>query len=184
MITGNSHASMLGDSWKGMLEVALEKGQNPLLNLGAGAGLLESLPVLVALHAFAQERRDITSPTVVVGGAPVAWLAALLHEPGSALHPSPPLQVVYGGPDVATHIASVELLAPPAHGAQIPAGLMTLLAPATQTGALLWETLPLAFAATPGATAQPAASPATGDRWLGWLGGGLALLLVILSLLF
>lgn len=184
MNTGNSPATGLSDSWQNRIEVALESGQNPLLNLGAGAGLLESIPVLVAFHAFAQERRDLTAPTVVVGGAPVLWLASLLHEPRPAPNSSPPLQVIFGGPDVATHIASVEMLGPPTPAPQVPAGLATLVAPATQSGAWLWATLPLAVAEIPDANAQPTSTAVAGDSWLGWLGSGLALLLVILALLF
>jgi hypothetical protein len=190
MITGNSRAETLSDAWQGLIELALERGQTPLLNLGAGAGLLENIPTLVALHAFAQTRRDLATPLVVAGGAPIIWLAALLHdvETGPDRDPtqSPPLQVVYSGPDLATQSATIELFAHPGASSQIPQtppGLANLLAPASQGGAPLWETLPLFLAATPAGDPQPTPTPAPGDPWLGWFGVGLTLLLVILALL-
>lgn len=188
MITGNSHATTLRDHWQRVIELALERGQTPLLNLGAGAGLLENIPMLVALHAFAQARRDVAAPTVVAGGAPVIWLAALLHDseggPETGLLPGPPLRVVYSGPDLATQSATIDLLAQPAANAQLSSGLANLLAPETQSGAPLWETLPLLLAATVAERVQPTGAPELRDVWLGRFGGGLALLLVIITLFF
>jgi hypothetical protein len=187
MVTGSSHPATLNDEWQGTIELALERGEIPLLNLGAGVGLLENIPALVALHAFARARRDVATATVIVGGAPMIWLAALLHDPEVDPQPasqqSPPLQIMYSGPDLATQSAALETLSPPARTPPTPLGLVSLLAPASQSGAPLWETLPLLLALTPDATAQPAATPVQGDPWLSWLGGGLALLLVIFAFL-
>jgi hypothetical protein len=180
-MSGYNVPTDLRSDWAAQIEADLEAGQSPLLNLGAGNGLLENLPALVALHAFAAGRHDLAAPTVLVGGNPLLWLAALLHTADGIGSHSPPFTLLYSGPDLATQIASsgaimaAHQLVQQPH--ELPAAWTTLLAPGRQAGAPLWETLPLAVAqSTTPAPAEP------DDPWLAWGGLSLALLLVILGL--
>lgn len=172
--------------WTLAVEASLERGQSPLLDLGAAGDLLENLPALVTLHAYADERRDPTEPVVLVGGNPLFWLAATLAEP--AAHGAPSLQITYSGADLATHIAAVQLEAAAGPRYELPTGFVSLLAPGAQTGASRWEALPLAWAqAAGGPILAHAATPdilPSGDRWLTWAGLAVTLLLVAGSLTF
>ncbi len=172
--------------WTHTVDLNLEAGQRPLLDAGAGIGLLENLPVLVALHAYAHQRRDVTAPLITAGGDPLLWLAATMHEQSTQFPTSPGLTLVYSGPDLATQLAVTATLAPQrpvdVWGNQLPAQLAGWFAPSAQVGALRWEAFPWAQAET-GQPAALAEVPSSGERWLGWLGLGLALVLVALALL-
>jgi hypothetical protein len=173
--------------WTHTVDLNLEAGQRPLLDAGAGIGLLENLPVLVALHAYAQQRRDVTAPLITTGGNPLLWLAATMHEQPSQLPTSPGLTVLYGGPDLATQLAVIATLAPPRPvdlwRNQLPTQLASWFAPTTQGGAVRWEAFPWAQAEVAQQPVLTTVEPSSGERWLSWLGLGLALVLIILALL-
>jgi hypothetical protein len=179
MITPNRGADLRA-SWGALVEASLEAGRPPLFQLGAGLSLLENLPPLVALHAFSQERQDVATPTAVIGGQAVLWLTALMHESPANRSPATAINVIYGGPDVATQMASLAALAPGAQGDTIPAGYVSLLAPAAQAGTPLWVTLPFQLAEQ--TSPIQATEPEVADQLLAWAGVGLALLLILLAL--
>ena len=169
--------------WTDAVEIGLENGRSPLFHLGAGLSLLENLPTLVALHAFAHERSDVTAPTAVIGGQPLLWLAALMQEREAQSASTPPITVVFAGPDLATEIAGVELLAQPTRDTIVPPGFAPLLAPSEQAGAPLWESLPLLLAQESSAPPPADGAAEVADRWLAWAGAGLAFVLIVLALL-
>jgi hypothetical protein len=179
----------LRTSWQDQVEISLEVGEAPLLDLGVSNGVLDSIPALATLHAFAEQRMDMTAPTIVSGGNSLLWLAALMHLRNPAPR-SPNLTVVYGGADLATHIASLmtQRSNPPSRLVQpdaLPASLAPLLAPGAQSGPLLWETLPLAAAEEhSAAVGRPdEANLPAGDPWLTWTAMILAVALVVIALM-
>lgn len=172
----NNSTTSIRTQWQTQIETSLEAGGPPLLDLGANTGVLDSVPALAALHAFAAERVDLTAPTIVSSGNSLLWFAALLYPHNHRSSQSPNLQVVYGGADLATHMASIETqrtrMAADEQANQLPARLALFFAPGAQAGPLLWEALP--FAVT---------EEADGDPWLAWVALVLAVGLVLMALL-
>lgn len=174
------------NAWGLAVEASLERGQSAVLDLGAAGDLLENLPALVALHAFAEERRDPTEPVVLAGGNPLFWLAATLVAPGE--HGATPLRITYSGGDITCHIAAVQAEATStSRSYELPPGFASLLAPGAQAGAWRWEALPLAWAQAAQQPTWQGATPSEptsiSDKWLAWVGVAFALLLTIGALL-
>src|SRR5690606_15431863 len=100
--------------------------------------------------------------------------------------------VVYGGPDPATYLASVQTLSagrlapPPLVRSGVPAALAPFYAPrVTPAAPAAWETLPFVEA---GAGPRPTLAPPTpdidpADGWIAWGTVLLALCLVLSALL-
>jgi hypothetical protein len=183
----NSPAALRAE-WQDRVEISLETGESPVLDLGANNGVLDSLPALMALQGFAEQRTDITTPTLVSGGNSLLWMAALVHEP-SAAH-APALTVVYGGADLATQLGSLatQQVQPPARlqpPMLLPAQLAALFAPGAQAGPLWWEALPFAVAeeATRPANRPEDAPLRQDDPWLAWAAIAVAVVLVVAAFL-
>jgi hypothetical protein len=96
------------DQWQEAIEAGLETGQTPWLDLGVEQEVIAGLGELTAVHQLAGERQDVTAPVLVSSGNSLLWLATLLHQrPAPVPARSPNLTVLYGGPDPATHVASL-----------------------------------------------------------------------------
>jgi hypothetical protein len=184
MMTGSDVTSRLPTEWINAVELGLEAGRSPLLALGVGIDLLGNLPALVAFHAFARQRRDLTAPTVVIGGPVLLWLAGLMHEMDTAAPTTVPMTVVYGGPDRATQTASGSILASATEYNELARGPDWGLTAEQQTGRSLWASplLWLIEGSAPPADVSP--PPSTADHWLAWAGSALTIILIALAILF
>jgi hypothetical protein len=173
----------LRSDWMATVEAGVEAAQPPLLDLGPAIGLLENLPTMEAFRDYADDRLDIAAPTAIIGGDGLLWLMALFSGAPMSSGPSPAMTVLYGGPDLATQVASLGALAPRLtyrDKQELPEAWATLLAPSAQAGAPPWAAFPLAVATTAATNAENDVD----DPWLTWAGLLLALLLIILALAF
>jgi hypothetical protein len=177
--------------WQTNLELSLETGQAPVLDLGAYGSPLDNAPVMVAFHAFANQRQDLVAPLAVCGGYSLMWLIALMHSrQSSALGLSPEMRVIYGGTDLATHVASLSLYGaqqlPADYDAQraLPSFLASFFAPSMQAGPVQWAALPFIEAADSIVTGpmDPAAT-SQARKWLTWIAVLVSVGLVLLAMI-
>jgi hypothetical protein len=127
-------------AWQDILDKGAEAGQIPLIGLGMRSLDLYSLPDLAALRWLARRRLGPRAPHAVIGGDGSLWLLTLLQA-GRTSGLSPTLSVGFGGADVATYAASLDLLAPRRREsdhlwgrAWLSPGMQWLLGPASQPG--------------------------------------------------
>ena len=93
-------------AWQTAIERDVEVGRTPRLTLGAPGLATDATAALLALQTATVQRTDVTAPWLMIGGADVTWLAALLSplpRGGAPLAPEP--VVVFGGADDATNLA-------------------------------------------------------------------------------
>ncbi len=175
--------------WQNEIEQRTEAGLNPILELGVSSLTTDSTAALFALQLLAERRTDAARPIVATGGAGATWLAVLM-QPAPPQRASPPA-MLYTGPTLAEHMASVALLhaavdAPAAGYAGDPVVPAAYLQPRSRPGFnALWETLPFVQAepvAHEASDSDALSADPTGD-WLAWAVLLLALFLVILSIL-
>ncbi len=186
----NASAGDILTHWQNEIEQRTEAGLAPILELGISSLTTDSTAALLALQLLAERRADAARPIVAAGGPGAAWLAALMQ-------PAPPAQgvsaptVLYTGPSLAEHMASISLThaavdAPAADYAGDPVVPAAYFEPRSRPGALaLWETLPFVqgeSAAHEASGDEALSADPTGD-WLAWAVLLLALFLVILSIL-
>jgi hypothetical protein len=181
--------------WQTNLEISSETGQPSVLDLGAFGSPLDNAPMMVAFHAFANERCDLVSSLAVCSGHSLMWLIALMHfRKSSAVPLSPEMRVVYGGADLATHMASLSIYSAhwlpvdqDARGA-LPVAFAAFFDPAVQAGPALWGALPF-IEMTARASPEPLESPlglaATDEShsWLAWLAVLASVGLVLLAVM-
>ncbi len=194
----HQHATL--DHWQTQTERATEAGaladdaSAPQLHLGPLEDALAGLPGQRALHAFANQRRDLAAPTVLAGGDSGSWLLALAQQ-----HSAPPLVNIDAG-TASDQAASDQAASDQAASNQMSSEARQLLplhvlyggvdratyaassddvlawqvAPAQQPGApLAWSALP--FVPTGLLRAQA--------RWTAWGGVALALALFLAALI-
>jgi hypothetical protein len=171
--------------WESEIETQLELGARPLLSLGYNDPATRNLAGLLALHALAAKRRDVTAPVMPVGGSGLLWAAALLQPVRSPLPASPEIAVRFTGADLATHTAYLLLheqerrFAAPLEGAVPPLAMSRWFAPRSVPGAdAPWEALPF--------VAQPHDEPVhdTDTDWIGWAAILAASALALAAILF
>lgn len=142
--------------WQSELDISLEVGQPPLIDLGYTNQMFNSLPGLEALPQLPALGSSVIKPPVAVGGNDSAWPLSLLFtfrgtKREELRQPTLPL---FTGADEATHIASLATHAPPLRATwpattaqrqtQLPVQIATLFAPGSQPDTLAhWEGLPL-----------------------------------------
>jgi len=146
-------------AWQAQMSESLEAGEALTLELGVGSRVLDNMPALVALDAFAKHSALLT-PWLLIGGDGVAWAAAM-RTAGSPVGQSAEFAPLYGGADVATYMATLATLpSPSAHTRRhratgLPVGLHASLLPETQLGVKpLWSSMPFVM----GAQSQPSAA--------------------------
>jgi len=176
--------------WQNEIEQRTEAGLNPILELGVSSLTTDSTAALFALQLLAERRTDAARPIVATGGTGATWLAVLMQPAPPAEGVSAPA-MLYTGPTLAEHMASVALLhaavdAPAAGYAGDPVVPAAYLQPRSRPGFnALWETLPFVQAepvAHEASDSDALSADPTGD-WLAWAVLLLALFLVILSIL-
>lgn len=168
-------------AWQICLEEHLEQGVPPLVALGARELTPENLPALQAVTQMTTNPAGLERLNLAVGGDGVLWLAALHQQNPVHLSASTGMTALhYTGPDVATHLAGLNLLADPAVAldpAQPPAGFHWLLNPTHHPGAVgPWDWL---FMAEEDAISNPGHP----DGILAYLGLLLVVALLIATLL-
>ena len=195
----NRSATDIAAAWQAETESKLEVGATALLLAGAPDTLTSSAATLLALQHNTRQRNDIATPWLVAGGNSAAWLGLLLapqprsNDPDTPA-PSPAPEVVFGGADEATYLATVSLTA--AQSAQSLGMLRPMttlemgmqLAPRLQPGAATpWEMLPLLEVGEQPAGAPPtayhlAAGHAGADPTTEWIAWGVMLFVFCLVL--
>ena len=181
-------------AWQAQLEQGLEAGQTPLLELGVSQRLVDGWAAQRAFAAFQQTRVDLLTPTLLIGGSSALWPTMLLHvtEVAGTGSPSPALELLYGGADQATYMASITTLAAERLLAgrfqidDLPASMHPGLLPLTNPSVPLpWSALPLQqvnpLPVAP-ATLGDELGPTAVDPWLVWSALSLVVLLVLLAL--
>lgn len=179
MNQGRSPKSIV-DAWRRELDLGQETGESPIFPIDALSDGLTGANAILALARLDAERRDLTTPALLIGGVSPLWLAALWRNTSPAMaRGAAPTAVVYTAPDPATHRAACTIwdirrspflqrpgAAPP--WAQAEAG------PDANPGLPeRWEVAPLnRFAATQGR-----------EGWLAWAGVVMALALLWIALL-
>jgi hypothetical protein len=140
---------------------------------------------LLALHALATKRRDVTAPVIPVGGSGLLWAAALLQPARPADSASPEISVRFTGADLATHTAYLMLHEQERQSrarfdaASAPVALSRWFAPHAQPGAdAPWEALPFL------ARAQAASTQDSDTDWIGWAAILAASALAVAAILF
>ena len=141
--------------WQREIALQLEAGQNSALHLGYDLQLVDHAQGQLALCMLAAQRLDLSQPAAIAGGTGPLWLDLLLDQPAPPVASlTPRLQVIYGGADVATIVASRTLYADGSRSLrkaaylQPPAGLpnafVDQLAPrAVSSPAMEWSAYPL-----------------------------------------
>ncbi len=141
--------------WQRQIARGLEAGQSLSIHLGRDDLLLTQTQTLLALRSLAAARYDYTRPAVIAGGGSPLWIDALLSRRTSAHDREiAGLDVVYGGADAATVLASRALYAdgtrplrPTAYlrpPAGLPAAMVAPIAPrAEPTPIYNWANQPL-----------------------------------------
>jgi len=167
------------NAWRETLDLSLETGESPLFNVDAMAGGLAGVNAAVALALLDAQRRDLTAPSLSIGGVTPEWLAALWHvRPETMAQRSPSTLVLYSAPDMATHLAAQtawDTRRSAFH--QRPANLPPWAQPEAGADkapiALRWDVAPLRrFTETGG-----------GDGWLAWAGVVTAIALLLIAAL-
>ena len=187
----NSSSQSAVDSWQAELEFALEAGDTPLLQVGGSQQTLTGLTSANALAILAEHRNDLVRPVIVIGGASSVWLSALFQASPANPHVATGA-VLFAGTDNATRIAS-NACAPSTRSrlrrspGDAPAGFVEVLLPDAFPGAPFgWDALApsvLEMDDLPVAAQSAHQSVATHADWLAWLGAGIALALIAVTLL-
>ena len=136
-------------AWQGQMSESLEAGEALTVELGVSSRVLDTMPALAALDALAKHS-DMITPWLLMGGDGVAWATGLSIAAGQAAA----LELLYGGADVATYMATLATLpGPSAHtrhrrATGLPAGLQSYVLPESQPGVTpLWSSLPFVLRA-------------------------------------
>jgi hypothetical protein len=187
----NSSSQTAVDTWQAELEFALEAGDTPLLQVGGNQQTLAGLTSANALEILAEQRSDLVCPVILIGGASSVWLAALFQSSPANAHVATST-VLFAGVDGSTRIASSASAANARSRLRrspgdAPTGFVELLLPDAFPGAPFgWDALApsiVAMGVLPSeiqAANQPVASHAD---WLAWLGTGITLALLAVTLL-
>ena len=187
----NSSSQTAVDTWQAELEFALEAGDTPLLQLGGSQQALEGLTSANALDILAEQRSDLVCPVILIGGASSVWLAALFQSSPANTHVATGT-VLFAGVDGATRIASSASAANARSRLRrspgdAPTGFVELLVPGTFPGAPCgWDALApsvLEMGVFPPEMQSAYQPVATHADWLAWLGTGIALALLAVTLL-
>ncbi len=102
----------LSTRWQREIGLQLEAGQNSAFHLGYDFQLVDHAQGLLALRMLAAQRLDLSQPAAIAGGTSPLWLDLLLDQPAPPITSlTPRLQVIYGGADAATIVASRTLYA-------------------------------------------------------------------------
>jgi hypothetical protein len=181
------------DHWQAVIEAGLEAGQTPWLDLGMEQEVIAGLGELTAVQQLASERQDVTAPVLVSSGNSLLWLASLLHQRATPVPArSPNLTVLYGGPDLATHIASLatrERVQPlPTQRAigELPANFAPFFAHPDRLGVVYGESLPWQVVGRQPPAGQQMApdAPHIEDSWLTWSAILVLFLLILVAVVF
>ncbi len=186
----NRTPTQLYSDWQAEIEAGLEAGQTPVIKLGAGTLLLGALPTLVALQYLVERRTDVTTPTLFVGGVDPLWTAALTQAVSRPVGRGSPLPtVVFGGADIVTYMASLPTLkleqpsSPLRSTSATPVNMTPLFIPAAQASPLApWAALPFTLVESID-NGQRTNALRQADDWVTWLGIGISVALILLSLL-
>jgi hypothetical protein len=159
---------------------------------GGSQQTLAGLTSANALEILAEQRSDLVRPVILIGGASSVWLAALFQSSPANAHVATGT-VLFAGVDGATRIASSASAANARSRLRrspgdAPTGFVELLLPGAFPGAPFgWDALALSscgrwafFPSEMQAAHQPVASHAD---WLAWLGTGITLALLAVTLL-
>lgn len=199
MTLPNQHsATQIQQDWQQATEQATEAGRPPLLELGMDRQLINNLPVLLTLAAWTLNRTDITQPLLLTGDVDALWPVPLLYTTALPMRPhasgaAPSLQLVYGGADRATYLASLtthatqRLHSGALYAVDLPVAMQPLLSTHTQPHAnASWPALPLTLLHTATANRSiepnPTAAPALDDPWLAWAALVMIVTLVLLAM--
>ncbi len=180
-------ASQLITLWERTLERHLEAGRPAVLALGLTELRPDELASIQALNRLSRYPLGVAQPRIVVGGEGSRWLLALLQwQPRQGLPPG--LAVWYGGNDLATYAASLNLAETPDRlgiflGGGLSPGMAWMLTPLAAPGSEeeALEQLPFALAESlfrPG----PPPPPSQAD-WSARLEAVLAVLLALALIL-
>lgn len=118
-----------------MIDISIETGRRPLLGLGIDTLHPESIMVLMALRQLAQRSTRPAIPAIVAGGEGELWLfTGLLWQ--STTHVAGPAPAIYGGNDLATYAAvlNISALPAPVGDPALPAGMAWMLTPTAVPG--------------------------------------------------
>lgn len=179
MNQGRSSQS-IAEAWRQWLDLGQEVGESPIFTVDALSDGLSGANAILALTLLDAERRDLTTPALLIGGVSPLWLAALWREPSPGMpQRTAPTAVIYTAPDVATHRAACAVWDARRspffrRPGSAPAWAEMEAGPAANPGMPeRWEVAPLSrFAAAQGR-----------DGWLAWAGIILALLLLLVAAL-
>ncbi|MEZ4675607.1 MAG: hypothetical protein R2932_15355 [Caldilineaceae bacterium] len=201
------HRVQIQQNWLRATESAMEAGQSPLLESGMDRRLLNDIPVLLAYAEWCARRNDVTQPVMITGGVDALWPVPLLFSSDRCETQNSatlPVQLVYGGADRATYLASLtthaadHVLSGTRYAIDLPPAMQPLQAAQTapQTNAT-WRALPLTLLqdakdadrrdnlSTYSTTLHRRhATAPTGfpDLWLAWIALVLTVALILLAL--
>jgi hypothetical protein len=184
--------------WQQATEQAVEAGRSPLLELGMDRRLLNNLPRLHALTTWTMSRTDVSHPLLLTGDVDALWPVPLLYptqpeQAGQKTRQSaaPAAQVVYGGADQATYLASLTTHVPERlqrgalYAVDLPVAMQPLVNPHTQPHVnATWQTIPLTLlaTATQSTPSNPPAAPALDEPWLARAALVMIIALVLLAI--
>jgi hypothetical protein len=170
--------------WQSEIQFAVEAGVAPSLSVGNADTLPAAMVGISAVRRLIEQRHDMTSPVLTVGGTSGAYPAILLMPQEGADQRAPSLVVLFSGIDEGTQIATASTLPKaPARLHQpgdraLPAGYRPYVSPSLQPASpLSWDNVPFRAMEPSEPTASVDALP--GGGLVGWL----ALLLVALLIL-
>ncbi len=150
-------ASQIRQDWQQCTEQAIEAGRAPLLELGMDRQLLNNLPLLLALTTWSMRRSDLTQPLLLTGDVDALWPVPLFYVATPTVSRdqqsmAPSLQIVYGGADRATYLASLTTQAPQRiqsgtlYAVDLPVAMQPLVSAQTQPHVnASWQLFPLAL---------------------------------------
>ncbi len=188
----------IAGNWLDDVERALEFGDSPVLELGAGNSVFESTATLLAMQDIRLLQIRYSPFNMPAGGLGYAWLAALLQQPkaGASYWRQ---EISYSGANLAEYMTSVSLMQARLNPVDLQAGSRTVIPAShfyTQAHpgkALLWDSFPFEQISTalPG---EEYASPASSDTqgvleldpiadWMAWISLLLALCLIVLAII-
>ncbi len=172
--------------WFRILEQSLEAGQTPVIGLGLDELQPDAVVLLQALGHLSGRRFGAVDPLFAVGGEGPLWLLALANWQRTGVELAPGESFWYGGNDVTTYAATLDILTPEngrangnITGANIQLGMQWMLYPASLPGAgsrgLEWQP----FAMVEPFFSQTGAEAAPERDWLDGAESWLALLLAV-----